>query len=313
MKLSDRKGNPDIDSSVFIVILNWNGLNDTIECIESISRISYKNITVVVVDNGSVKDESKELAIMFPNVITIRSETNLGFSGGCNLGIQYALKNEADYILLINNDTIVEKHFMNILLEEIKKDRYAALAVPKINYYNNPSTIWYAGGYFSKLRGTAVSTGQGKSENLYQENKYVTFATGCCLLIDRKVISDIGLLDEKYFLYLEDADFCWRAINAGYKIIFVPQSKIFHKVNASSSDGNEILPLYFMTRNRLYFTHKHFSAYNPIVFLYILLSMGIKSFIWLFSGKARNIVIVKKAISDFKSGYLGKMKDDQCE
>jgi GT2 family glycosyltransferase len=159
------------------------------------------------------------------------------------------------------------------------------------------------------LRGAAVTIGQGKSEKLIQENKYVTFATGCCLLIDRKVINDIGLLDEKYFLYLEDADFCWRAVNAGYKIKSIPRSKILHKVNASTSARYENLPLYYMTRNRLYFTKKLFPNYFAFVYPYILISMTIKSFFWFIKGRKDKILIVKRAFNDFKLNILGKMKE----
>jgi len=309
MKLSERKHNPNTFPSVFIVIVNWNGLNDTIECIKSILNISYEYFKIIVIDNGSDNDESIELAFKFPDVIAIRSETNLGFSGGNNLGIKYALKNEADYILLINNDTIVEKDFLDILVEVVVKNQSIGLAVPKINYYNNPSRIWYAGGYISKLRGAAVTIGKGKLDNFYTENKYVTFATGCCLLIDKKVINDVGLMDEKYFLYLEDADYCLRAVESGYKILCVPQSKIFHKINSSTFQKYENLPLYYVTRNRLYFTKKLFPKYIGIVYTYVLISMVIKSIYWFFVSRKNKILIVKKAFSDFKLNNLGKMKE----
>jgi GT2 family glycosyltransferase len=150
--------------SVYIIIVNWNGLKDTYECIRSVLNISYKNYTILVVDNGSDKDDSKEIATKFPEVITLRSESNLGFSGGNNLGIKYAMDKGAEYILLLNNDTIVEKDFLDVLVNIASKNQTIGLAVPKINYYSEPSKVWYAGGYISKFRGAALTEGCGKSD-----------------------------------------------------------------------------------------------------------------------------------------------------
>ena len=129
------------------------------------------------------------------------------------------------------------------------------------------------------------------------------------MLIRRNLFSEIGYFDEKYFLYMEDADYCWRAANAGFKVICVPQCTILHKVNSSSSDKYENLPLYYMTRNRLYFAKKSFPKYIGIVYAYILISMILKSVYWLLTGRKNKILIVKKAFSDFKSNALGKMKE----
>lgn len=286
--------------------MNWNGFRDTSECIGSILNISYENYTIIVVDNGSDKDESKELARKFPVVITLRSETNLGFSGGNNLGIKYALGKGADYILLLNNDTIVEKDFLDILVDSAAKNQSIGLAVPKINYYSEPSKIWYAGGYISKLRGAALTRGNGKPDSNYTENKYVTFATACCLLVDKRVIKDIGLMDEKYFLYLEDADYCIRSSECGYKILFVAQSKIYHKINKSTVKKNNFVPLYYNTRNRLIFIRKFYKNYFYLSLLYMLFTFSLKCIIGIFSGNFIKVKVIYLAFKDFFLKKYGK-------
>jgi len=292
--------------SVYIIIVNWNGLNDTSECIKSIQNISYKDYNIIVIDNGSNKDESKELSIRFPEVITLRSEKNLGFSGGCNLGIRYSLEKNADYILLINNDTVVEKDFLEILIDNAVKNSSIGLAVPKINYYSKRSNIWYAGGYISKLRGAAVTKGKGKRDNLYNENKYVTFATACCLLIDKRVINDVGLMDEKYFLYLEDADYSVRSYRSGYKILFVANSKIYHKINKSTLKENNFIPLYYNTRNRLIFVKKFYKNLFYLSLTYMLFIFSFKCMIELCMGNFIKVKVIYLAFKDFFLNKSGK-------
>ena len=293
-------------SSVFIIILNWNGFWDTSECIGSILNISYENYTIIVVDNGSDKDESKELARKFPELIILRSETNLGFSGGNNLGIKYALGKGADYILLLNNDTIVEKDFLDILVDNASKNKTIGLAVPKINYYSDPSKVWYGGGYISKLRGSALTRGNGKSDNDYTENKYVSFATACCLLIDKRVINDVGLMDEKYFLYLEDADYCIRSYKCGYSILFVAKSKIYHKINKSTTKENNFVPLYYNTRNRLIFIRKFYKNYFYFSLIYMLFTFSLKCIIGILSGNFNKVKVIYWAFKDFFLKKYGK-------
>ncbi len=293
--------------SVYIIIVNWNGLKDTYECIRSVLNISYKNYTILVVDNGSDKDDSKEIATKFPEVITLRSESNLGFSGGNNLGIKYAMDKGAEYILLLNNDTIVEKDFLDVLVNIASKNQTIGLAVPKINYYSEPSKVWYAGGYISKFRGAALTEGCGKSDSKYTEDKFVTFATACCLLIDKRVINDIGLMDENYFLYLEDADYCLRSYNSGYKILFAAQSKIYHKINKSTTKENNYIPLYYNTRNRLTFIKKFYKNIFYFSLLYMLCIFSLKSMIGIFTGDFTRVKVIYLAFRDFFLKKYGKV------
>ncbi len=295
---------------ITIVTLNWNGYEDTLELLESLKKISYQNFDVVLVDNGSEGDDVEKLESNYGGFVKVlRNKSNLGFAGGNNEGIKIALQNNADYVLLINNDTVVEPDILHNLIQKFNTDERIGIVAPKINFYAEPQKIWSAGGKISKLRGSAISFSVKRGKNTSLKDELVDFVSGCCMLIKRNLFSEIGYFDEKYFLYMEDADYCWRAADAGFKIVCVPQCTILHKVNSSSSDKYQNLPLYYMTRNRLYFAKKLFPKYIGIVYTYILISMIIKSVYWLLTGRKNKILVVKKAFTDFKLNALGKMKE----
>lgn len=291
---------------VYIIIVNWNGYEDTIECIKSLEKIDYNNYRIVVVDNGSNTNEIDNVAKNFPEVHLIKNEVNLGFSGGNNIGMEYAVKEYADFVLLLNNDTVVEKDFLNQLVENTIENEKIGIAVPKINYYSNRDVIWYAGGYINKLRGSGFTSGVGELDSKYLVNKYVTFATGCCLLIKIDVIKQIGPMDEKYFLYLEDVDYCLRTLDTGYKILFVAKSKIYHKESISTKKNNAFRPLYYVTRNRLYFVSKFYKKYIYITFTTLAVIFLLKSFMWLITGQRNKIRVVQKSFTDFIYNNMGK-------
>lgn len=253
---------------VWIVLLNYKGCQDTIECIESLEQITYRNYKIIIVDNNS-KDGSEEiLRNKFPQHIVIQSGENLGFSGGNNVGIKYALENGADYILLLNNDTLVEPDFLNPLVEEAEKDKAIGIVAGKINYYYDKNIIWSAGGYISEIKGCGYHYGINEVDvGQYDKKREVTCLTGCLQLIKKEVIKEVGLYDEDYFLYFEDVDYCYRVKKHGFKLVYVPQSKIYHKVSASAGEESS-LALYYNHRNRLLFVKKNIDAFfNKSVFL----------------------------------------------
>ncbi|MFZ1289664.1 MAG: glycosyltransferase family 2 protein [Melioribacteraceae bacterium] len=296
-----------------IIILNYNGLNDTLECIVSLKKIDYENFEIIIVDNnssGNDVDIIKEKFGDFVKKIIVSSE-NLGFSGGNNLGIKYALENGGDFILLLNNDTIVEPDFLTILLDTFNKCKNAGVSAPQINYYNNKNIVWSVGGQISKIRGSGFAYSNVNENQIEKKIREVTFASGCCLLIKKEVFEKIGMLDEKFFLYVEDTDFCFRTIKAGFKIIINPNSKIYHKVGNSTSMNLKQIPLYYETRNRLYFAKKKFNIFFIITFLYIFVTMIYKSIIWFFNGKSENITAVNHAFKDFLNGSFGKLNNEK--
>lgn len=292
---------------VFIIILNWNGLNDTTECLASLKKNYYRNIEIIIVDNASDGNDVKLIENRYNDFIhkIIINDSNLGFSGGNNVGIKYAIKNGADYILLLNNDTIVEPDFLSQLVKADQANPEASILTPRINYYNRKDIIWFAGGYISKLRASGFPEGIGEHEIKYHKDRYCNFASGCCMLIKRDVIETIGFLDENYFLYLEDSDYSYRAHKEGFKIYYASASKIYHKVSSTTSRTNELLPLYYMTRNRLYFAKKNFgNHYFFIIVLFMMVTFPIK--LIFFKNKIKTLKTLVKAFSDMSKGNMGK-------
>lgn len=257
-------------SKVSIIILNWNGWKDTLECLKSLENNNYSNYRVVVVDNGSTDDSLDKLQdIESDRVSLISLEANWGFSGGNNFGVKRALENETDYVLLLNNDTVVEKNFLSELVKEAEKNPKAGLFGPKIYYYNDKNRIWFAGGRISvnPLEVSGTHIGLNKiDKGQYDKVKKVDYITGCCLLIKKEVIEKVGFLDEDYFLYYEDADYGWRAKKAGYNCLFVPKAKIWHKCSAGTIEGSSSY-IYYHTRNALMMVRKNGSFFERILVL----------------------------------------------
>jgi hypothetical protein len=296
-----------VHPQVQITILNWNGYSDTSELLDSLKLINTPEIKIIVVDNHSFGNDVGLLENNYKGYIQIlKNDLNLGFAGGNNIGIKKALESNPDYILIINNDTIVEPNFLSVLLDLFKLDENLGIIAPQINYYDEPKKVWSAGGKISKIRSSGFAITNKLENEISQIDRHVEFVSGCCMLIKKEVFQTVGLFDENYFLYLEDTDLCHRVNKAGYKIVVTPKSKIFHKVNKSTQKNDSTLPLYYTTRNRLYFAKKNFSETFIFTFLYILISMLLKSFYWFVTGKNENIIAVKNAILDFMGFRMGK-------
>ena len=293
---------------IVIIILNWNGYDDTSELLNSLKKANkIPKSHIVVVDNDSTHNDAEKLKMNYGDFIeVIKCENNLGFAGGNNTGIKYALNNLADYILLLNNDTIVEPDFLEPLINVLNSNNAIGISAPQINYYQDRRKIWTSGGKISRIRGSGFAYSDKFEDNKDKENKYVDFVSGCCMLIKREVFDKVGLFDEKYFLYVEDTDFCFRTIKAGFKIIVSQNSKIFHKIGNSTVNNFSVLPVYYTTRNRLYFAKKNFYSTYLITVIYILFTMILKSLWWNFTGKCNLVNSIKWAFKDFFRGIMGK-------
>lgn len=256
--------------SVSVVVLNWNGVQDTRECLESLKKVTYPAMSVIVVDNGSENEEAAAIRSEFGDFVElIESAENLGFAGGANLGINRALEGGCDYVLLLNNDTIVDPEFLTELVQgaETMQPGVAA-ACPTTYFYDRRDVIYSTGGRYSLWRGSAKQIGRGKSdsgrERPIAERDY---ADGVCMLIPRLAIERVGLLDEEYFNYWEETDWCARAREAGMRCYYVPKAKIWHKAARSQSPDARFQYLY--RRNALLFVRKRG---NPLQFVTALLT-----------------------------------------
>ena len=270
-------------------------------------KISYRNFNIIVVDNNSLPKDVNYLEKNYGSDIQlIRCNENLGFAGGNNAGIKISLQQNADFILIINNDTIVEPFFLEVLLRKFETADNAGIVAPQINYYYEPEKVWSAGGKISRIRGSGFALTDKLETEFERIDKSVSFVSGCCMLIKKEVFQNVGLFDENFFLYIEDTDFCYRVCNSGYKIFMTPDSKIFHKVGSSTKDSLATLPLYYSCRNRLYFAKKNFKNIYFFTALYVFVTMLMKSFVWIYKGEFKNITAVQIAIKDFFSGKMGK-------
>lgn len=296
--------------NIAVVTVNYNTEDDTHEFLKSLTKIKPQNfnLTVVVVDNGSKnifkRKDSEE-------IILIRSEKNLGFTGGYNLGMRKALEIGAEYIMIVNNDTIVEENLITYLQQELERDSKVGVTVPKIYFAKGHEfhkdrykkedlgkVLWYAGGYIDWDNVMSIHRGVDEVDHgQYDNPEPVSFATGCCLMIKREILKKVGFLDDQYFLYYEDADFNERVKRAGYTIVYVPKAVLYH-VNASSSGGaghGNALQDYFITRNQMVFGLK----YAPLRTKMALIRQSVKL---LFNGRREQ----KRAIKDFYMRKLGK-------
>ena len=251
---------------VGIVIVNYNGKADTLACLHSLQKLEIRNLKfeIIIVDNASIDDSVVAIKKQFPWVKVIENQENLGFVGGNNVGIKRVLQNGADYVLVLNNDTLVSKNLLQELLRISGRDPKIGIIVPKIYFasgyefhkerYSSKDLgriIWYAGGKIDWRNMFGVHLGVDEVDRgQFEEEKEITFATGCCLLIKREVLTKIALFDEKFFLYGEDVDFSIRVVRAGFKIFYAPKAHLWHK-NAGSSSAGSSLHDYYITRNRL--------------------------------------------------------------
>ena len=247
---------------VHIVILNWNGVEDTINCLESLNKITYPNYEVIVVDNASEEDDVKVLKERYSGYISIiENERNLGYAEGNNVGIRFALEHGTDYVMVLNNDTIVDSDFLSHLVESAEKDSGTGLTGPKMFYMDQPDILYFAGCRIRWFTGLPQHRGMGKRDNSkFDTPGYTDALTGSCMLIKRVVFEKIGLLPTDYFLQWEDMDFSTNARGNGFRCLYVPQAKVWHRYAASftrSGMGNRRLK--YGVRAQLIYWHKYLS------------------------------------------------------
>jgi GT2 family glycosyltransferase len=247
---SDPASAPLRTPRVGIVVLNWRRYEDTAACLRSLARLDYPDVEVVVVDNGSGDGSAERIRVSFPWVTLIAEEQNLGFAAGSNLGIRHALRQDARYILLLNNDTEVEPSLLWTLVQAAAADPRIGVAGPKILYFAPSDLVWSAGGVVD-WRGMPSHPGSDERDvGALEAPRDVDYITGCALLVRREVVEAVGDLDERFFAYFEETEWCARARRAGYRITYVPTTRVWHKVKPGER-ALSAMYVYLMTRNRL--------------------------------------------------------------
>lgn len=282
------------DSKVAIILLNWNGKKDTLECLSSLQKLSYKNIDIIVVDNGSTDDSVREIRLAFPKTCLIETGKNLGFAGGNNPGIEHALKNGADYLLLLNNDTIAHENLIEGFLATAPS---APILGAKLYLYSEPNMFDHLGGTWNPKTASFDLIGNRAVEDntSFESPIELDYACGAALFVKREVFEKIGLLEPKFFLIWEESDFCFRARRAGFITKLAPGAKVWHKVSASFVGGKPH-STYFWWRNRLFWIARNCTPnekrrlFLHVVFpeaLHILKLYLLKSLLLPFSKKSK--------------------------
>jgi hypothetical protein len=241
-----------MDPKVAIVIVTFNRAKVLESCILSLLKIRYKNYKVIVVDNASTDGTTAIIKSLFPSVRVIRNEENLGYTGGNNKGIEYALEQDCEYILILNDDVSVDPDFVKNLVNVARVDPKIGLACPKLLCFEAPNKFYKEYGKYNFYLGISY-------QPLFRINspQEIDLIPGASVLMKREVIQKIGLMDENFFLYFDEGDLCYRAKKAGYKIIYVPTAKVYHKVSQSFSGWINPVVLYYSTRNELLLARKH--------------------------------------------------------
>ena len=262
--------------NVSIVILNWNQKDKTLACLRSLKKISYPHYEIVLVDNGSTDDSVSAIRKEFPEITIIENRRNLGVAGGRNVGIKYVQKKRIDYVLLLDNDTIVDKDFIAEMVKAGEENKRVGILTGKIYFYSEPNKIWCAGCSLSLYRRHISAIGYDEiDKGQYDELREVDHVAGCCLMIKKNVIDEIGLLDQNFIEYFtEDTDWCLRAKRKGYKVVYVPRSKIWHHVIKKTSVNERYW--YLQGRNLMWLMRKHAQWHHWIGFGFFLVFGSIK-------------------------------------
>ena len=230
-------GSADRLPSVAVILVHWEkaSVEDTVECLDSLARVDYPRLLVILVNNGVPDFPSGRFRGALPGLRIVTSGENLGFTGGNNLGIERALREGAELFLLLNNDTVVRLDLIRSLLPAFR-GRDVGIVGPVITYYDAPDKVWFAGGTYNRWLGFTFHTDMGERLRPGARGRRVDWVTGCALFVRREVFETVGMLWDALFIYFEDAEFCLRAARAGHRCVLVEEPLVRHKVSASMGE-----------------------------------------------------------------------------
>jgi GT2 family glycosyltransferase len=254
---------------VSIITINYNQLQLTLDLLKSLRNITYPQVEIIVVDNCSTQNPAAEIARQYPEVKTIVSDKNLGFAGGNNLGIKASA---GKYLLFLNNDTEVDSGFIEPLVELFETNPLAGAASSKILYFNSEEIIQYAGSTrINPFTGRNKRVGHLEKDNgQHNSLRETDLAHGAAMMVPRSVIDKVGMMPEFFFLYYEEVDWCESIKRGGYKIFYVPGSKVYHK-ESMSIGKTSTLKTYYMTRNRLLFMRRNTTGVEKLSWILFFL------------------------------------------
>ncbi|MCK6556413.1 glycosyltransferase family 2 protein [Candidatus Binatia bacterium] len=292
--------------SVAVIVLNWNGTDDTLECLRSLVGQDYPRCEVVVVDNGSQSSPRARIAAEFPSVTCIETGQNLGYSGGNNVGIRYALERGHDYVFVLNNDTIVEPNFLTRAIPVAGSDPSIGVVGIKILAWDQPGRVWVAYGEVTYRQSLVRLIGYyGLDDGRYDHPCDVDWVPGTAMLFPRQALERVGLFDEAFFAYHEDVDWCARARERGLRVVYTPVARIYHKGHRSSGGKVYVTPRQYLAgRNMVLFVRKHARWYQTLRFVaFLLATLPFQYLRRLASGEQRGVVLKVRGMLD---GWRGR-------
>ena len=299
----------DADSSkplIGIVLVNYNGMKFMPDCLKSLTKITYPNAKLVIIDNASTDGSADWVEQIYPSLNLLRLQSNSGITGGNNTGIKWCLQQQCEYILLLNNDTVVMPDFLNYLVEHADN---RTMTVPKIYFYDQKELINNHIGAFSYWRVIHLDWFYGMKDSPASCCvRNASMANTCALLVPRQVITDVGIMDDQFFIYFDDIDFIARAIRKRFKIKFVPNAIIYHRESSSTGGAESPLTVYYQARNRLYFCLKH-NRRRPdrLIFSlsYFVVTRSIRAIQHILRGKPILARAIFRGSVDFLFGRMG--------
>lgn len=260
---------------VTAVVLNWCNEADTAACLESLSESRYDQLGVLLVDNGSPDESGQRLHARFPHVDYLQTGANLGYAGGNNRGIERAIAAGAEYVLVVNNDTVLDRDCISELVSAAQQSG-AAVVAPQIRYFDEPERIWYGGGDLSRMRALGLHRGADELASRDDTRSTVTFVTGCCFLSRANVFTQHGAFDEQFFAYVEDAEWSVRLARAGERMAYEPRARVLHRTERGGAETP--FQIRQRDRNRRRLVQRHYGVGERIGF-----------FAWFYSTRAMHL------------------------
>ena len=284
-----------------VILVNYNGYSDTIDCINSIRGSSFA-CDIIVVDNNSSGDDIRLIKNSDKDVMCIQNKDNLGFAGGNNVGIQKALEAGYEYLIILNNDTVIDRDMISYLVREADS---STISVPAMFYYDSIDEMWYGGGEIN------ISTGNCEHKQ-YKTKRKCSFATGCCFCAKREIFEKVGLFDERFFMYFEDVEFSIKIQEKGLTIVYCPEAKLWHKVGKTAGNDSSPLSIYYNTRNRLNCVKEHAEFFKKWAYYYSLTSRCMRMLQHLVKNR-KTWKAYKNGIIDHLNNKWGKVTAERFE
>lgn len=293
---------------VSAIIVNYNLKKDTLQCLDSLQQTRFPSLTCIVVDNGSTDDSVEAIHERFPETTILQTGENSGYAGGVNCGIEYALRHGAEYLLILNNDIVADPDLVDALVGVSQKNPQIGVVCPKVYYYDQKDVLWSAGARIDMRWGRPSLIGRNERDRgQYDSERLVDYLDGCAFLASRQMCEQVGLMDPIYFVYFEDSDWSIRMRHAGFKIVYTPAARAWHKVSATSQPGGNRSPFqaYYHIRNHLLFL----SRYGRITLLkqLELAAMVGYNLLKALVNYQRDVSIARiRGIADYYRGRFGK-------